>query len=126
MGVQTVNYPGMHRKAIAFADNYLFLGQLEDDREALTVLTHEKWHYKLGAFYAPDAPYAEKSRAETRVEHRTLRELVPKETLIRLLREGLPVHEIAETLEVPESVLWEAWHYYRDSDAQFGAATEEP
>lgn len=125
MGVQVENCPAMSQKAVAFADNFLVLGQLEDDREALTVLTHEKWHYKLGAFYPLDATYGEKCRAEARVEQHALRELVPKEELTRLLQSGMPAHEIAEALEVPETLILEAWYYYRDTDAHFGVSPNE-
>ena len=59
MGVKTIDCPGLSRKALAFADGYLALGKLESEKEALAVLTHEKWHYKLGAFYRADAPYAQ-------------------------------------------------------------------
>ena len=125
MGVKTIDCPGLSRKALAFADGYLALGKLESEKEALAVLTHEKWHYKLGAFYRADAPYAQKQQVEARVDRRALDELVPKARLTQLLRQGLRVYEIAEVLEVPETVVWEAWRYYKDTDARLWAEENE-
>ena len=83
------------------------------------MLTHEKWHYKLGAFYRHDAPYEQRCRAEAQVNRAALQELVPKCRLAALLRQGLSVSEVAETLDVPEAQIWEAWRFYRDTDDRF-------
>ena len=48
-----------------------------------------------------------------------LQELVPKCRLAALLRQGLSVSEVAETLDVPEAQIWEAWRFYRDTDDRF-------
>lgn len=125
MGVLAVPCPEMTKKAMAFADGYLLLGQLEGSREAVTVLTHEKWHYKLGAFYRMDTPCAEQARLEARVSRKAIGELVPKAQLTRLLRQGLRVYEIAELLEVPEATIWEAWRYYKDTDEHLWENPEE-
>ena len=64
MGVMVVSCPdATTRKAVAFCDDFLVLGQLEGETDAHAVLTHEKWHYKLGAFYRHDAPYEQRCRA---------------------------------------------------------------
>lgn len=125
MGVMVVSRPEATRhKAVAFQDDFLVLGALANEPEAHCVLTHEKWHYKLGAFYRVDAPYALRCRAEALVNRAALQELVPKRRLASLLRRGLSVSEVAETLDVPEAQIWEAWRYYRDIDDHFCTGEE--
>ena len=120
MGVTVVSCPdATTRKAVAFCDDFLVLGQLEGETDAHAVLTHEKWHYKLGAVYRHDAPYEQRCRAEAQVNRAALQELVPKCRLAALLRQGLSVSEVAETLDVPEAQIWEAWRFYRDTDDRF-------
>ena len=88
MGVMVVSCPdATTRKAVAFCDDFLVLGQLEGETDAHAVLTHEKWHYKLGAFYRHDAPYEQRCRAEAQVNRAALQELVPKCRLAALLRQ---------------------------------------
>ena len=124
MGVMVVAKPQITtHKAVAFQDDCLVLGDLQGEQEANTVLTHEKWHYKLGAFYKADAPYEQRCRAEAQVNRAALQELVPKRRLAALLRQGLTVSEVAEALDVPEAQIWEAWCFYREADGRF--CTEE-
>ena len=125
MGVMVVSAPQTtSHKAVAFRDNFLVLGELQGEQDANAVLTHEKWHYKLGVFYKADAPYGQRCRAEALVNRAALQELVPKSRLAALLRQGLTVSEIAETLDVTEAQIWEAWCFYRDADGRFCCGDE--
>lgn len=121
MGVMVVSRPDLcrRRSATAFRENFLVLGELHGEKQTNAVLTHEKWHYRLGAFYQFEAPYEQRSQAEARANRAALQELVPKQRLALLLRKGLSVSEIAEALDVNEIHIWEAWRLYRELDQRY-------
>ena len=125
MGVEVLSMPQLTRKAIASADGYLAVGNMEDSREDHTVLTHEKWHFKLGAFYRAGASYTDRLRCEGAVDRAALRELVPKERLTALLRRGRTLEEIADTLDITPALVVQAWEHYRQADPTLWRVPED-
>ncbi len=124
MGVLVFPCPLLHRKAIASSDGFVGLGQMENSREAHTVLAHELYHFKTCAFYAPDDAVARR-RNEAQVHRALVLNLCPKEKLSALLGQGLNIHEIAEELEITEQLLCEAFAFYQGQDPTFCHAEDD-
>jgi hypothetical protein len=116
MGIRIIHCPCLQRKAIAGEEGFVVVGEIADSREARTVLEHEKQHFRLSAFYTQYADSTMRRRGEARVNRALIRELCPKKTLCALLRQGRTVAEIAETLEVTEELVVDAYAFYSEQD----------
>lgn len=112
-GVIIFDRAPIKRKSIVDPEGFIALSNSVDtSAEEHCVLTHDKWHLKLGAFYPPCSPYQLKAQMEYRVNKRALMEVVPLDLLKMTLSTGMPLEEVAEDFEVPVEILAEAISLY--------------
>lgn len=104
------------RKSIVDPDGVIGLScSIDTSAEEYTVLSHDKWHLKLGAFYPLGSPYQLKAQMEYRVNKRAIMEAVPLDLLKMAISTCMPMDEVAENFEVTPDVLAEALELYRSS-----------
>lgn len=87
------------------------------DGELKLRLCHEKNHHKTGLLYDRISIYETRDRYETRVQRRTIRELLPEELLDEAYAQGCTeLWQIAEYVGYPERFVQEAIDYYKIAD----------
>ena len=84
-------------------------------REEVTALIHEEGHFNSGAFYVPYSPYLVKEQAEYRADKAAVLKRIPLVELVREIRCGFSVWEIADHFNVEPSFIWRAYTIYRDN-----------
>lgn len=79
-----------------------------------TALAHEMGHITSGAFYALDAPDAERAQCEYKADKRAALLLIPPEDLKKAMRAGaVEAWQLAEVFDVPERFIRRALYIYR-------------
>lgn len=113
-GVVIFDGAPIKRKSIVDPDGFIALSDsVETSAEEYCVLTHDKWHLKLGAFYPPRSPYQLKAQMEYRVNKRALMEAIPLNLLKMAFSTGMPLDEVAEDFEVTLDTVAEAVILYK-------------
>ena len=114
-GIVVLDCEELQRKSIISPDGFIGLGKLANSAEEHSVLLHDAWHLRLGAFYTIHSPFCIRAQMEHRVNKRALMTSVPPDELGRMLKAGDELWEIAEQLEVPEGDIIKAYLMYRDN-----------
>lgn len=84
--------------------------------EEQVCLGHELGHCLYGGFYSRNTPFDIVERHEVRADHWYIRKAIPKDVLLRLLRDGNQPWEIAEKLDTTEDYVRRAYYYYMDNE----------
>lgn len=84
--------------------------------EEQACLGHELGHCLYGGFYSKNTPFDMIERHEVRADHWYIRKAIPKDVLLRLLRDGNQPWEIAEKLDTTEDYVRRAYYYYMDNE----------
>ena len=111
-------------KSISLFDNGSFFIGLDNSApitfiEEQTHLGHELGHCLTGSFYNRYSEYDLKARHERRADIWAIKTMVPAALLVDLLKSGLSVYEISETLSVTEDYIVKAYFYYKDHGVSF-------
>lgn len=113
-GIVVLDCEELQRESIISPDGFIGLGKLANSAEEHSVLLHDAWHLRLGAFYTIHSPFCIRAQMEHRVNKRALMTSVPPEKLGRMLKTGAELWEIAEQLELPEEDVISAYLLYKD------------
>ena len=114
-GVVVFDHCPIKRKSIVSEDGYIGLSdQVECEAEEHCILTHDKWHLDLGAFYTVCSPFQLREQVEYRVQKRTLMQLVPPEIVRMYISVEMPLEYMLEELEVTLPVFCEAVTLYKE------------
>lgn len=119
-GIDVDYFPMREAVAIALPDGCIAMDvdKIENSAEEKVILTHEKAHIDLGAFYNLYSPLDLKAKHEWKVQKRTIKKLVPLDELQEALESGIAeVWELAEYFDVPEDFISEALQYYQDNQS---------
>lgn len=81
--------------------------------EKRCVLLHEIYHclIKKGFYHLNSSPYKRKA-IEGRVKNKMVKDLIPFDTLVDLIKKNYAKYEIAEELEVTEELIYDAYTIY--------------
>ena len=113
-GATILDCPNLNCKSIVSPDGFIGTGKINSQAEEHSVLAHDKWHLKLGAFYTIASPFVLREQMEYKVKKRALMEIVPLKQLKELLLADICLAEIAEILEVTQNDILQAYLLYRD------------
>lgn len=113
-GIVILDCPNMDRLSVVSPDGYIGISSIESSALEHSVLAHDRWHFRLGAFYKVYSPFCIREQMEYRVKKRALMETVPPDTLCTMLASGDDLSEIAEELEVPQEDVLQAFLLYKD------------
>lgn len=113
-------------KSISLFDNGSFFIGLDNSApitfiEEQTHLGHELGHCLTGSFYNRYSEFDLKARHERRADIWAIKTMVPAALLVDLLKSGLSVYEISETLSVTEEYIIKAYFYYKDHGVSFSS-----
>lgn len=88
-------------------------GAILNNTEKRVVLLHEIYHLviKNGFYYLNDSPYKRKM-VEGRVRNRMVKDIIPFNQLVDLIKKNYSNYEIAEELQVTEELLNDAYQVY--------------
>lgn len=88
---------------------------LRSEKEEKIKVTHELGHCVTGAFYSQHTPLVTREICEARATHWSIRQLVPYDDLLQLIKRGIhEPWELAEHFDVPEDFMRDAIDYYQD------------
>lgn len=113
-GIVVLDCEELQRKSIISPDGFIALGKLANSAEEHSVLLHDAWHLRLGAFYTICSPFCIRAQAEYKVNKQALLESVPPSQLCKMLEAGWDIYDIADMLELPEDDIVKAYLLYKD------------
>lgn len=120
----TIRYAVMpHTRALALKLGEKFFigldyGVPENSAEERLMLAHELGHIQTDAFYGIRAPQERRTLAEAQAERWAVKQLVPKEEFIALLKNGAEEWELAEHFNVTEEFIRKAYRLYFECGMQ--------
>lgn len=85
---------------------------IENSAEERTHLAHELGHCATGAFYEVGSPLQVRGKAEYKANKWAVLRCIPKQDLIKLLKQGFQKWELAEHFNVTEDLVNTAMTYY--------------
>ena len=71
-GIVILDCPDMERLSVVSPDGYIGISKLENSALEHSVLAHDRWHLRLGAFYKVCSPFCIREQMEYRVKKRAL------------------------------------------------------
>lgn len=67
-GATILDCPNLNCKSIVSPDGFIGTGKINSQAEEHSVLAHDKWHLKLGAFYTIASPFVLRNRWNTKLK----------------------------------------------------------
>ena len=117
LGIVVLSFPLADCKSISLEsdDNY-YVGidnvQLASSSEERVHLAHELGHCVTGAFYNEFSPINKRSKCEETADRWAIKKLINKDELLKQLKSGMEVWDLAEYFNVTEDYIKKAYHLY--------------
>lgn len=119
--ISVINHRMKNKAIICEIDDNYYIGldytNLDNSREEKEVLAEELGHYYTNSLYNINSDEETVRKKEYRARKWAIKTLVPPSALLKLEEKGCKYsYEIAEELEVSESLIETAYKYYKDNN----------
>ena len=117
LGIVVLSFPLPYCESISIEqdDNY-FIGiddkQLDSSKKERVHIAHELGHCVTGSFYNEYSPVDNRGKCEAAADRWAVKKLINKDELIKQLKSGMDVWDLAEYFNVTEDFIKKAYHLY--------------
>lgn len=117
LGIVVLSFPLPDCESISLEsdDNY-YIGiddmQLDSSKEERVHMAHELGHCVTGSFYNEYSPVDNRGKCEATADRWAVKKLINKDELLKQLKSGMEVWELAEYFNVTEDFIRKAYHLY--------------
>ncbi len=117
LGIVVLSFPLPDCESISLEsnDNY-YIGiddiQLDSSKEERVHMTHELGHCVTGSFYNEYSPVDNRGKCEATADRWAVKKLINKDELLKQLKKGMEVWDLAEYFNVTEDFIRKAYHLY--------------
>ncbi len=117
LGIVVLSFPLPDCESISLEsdDNY-YIGiddmQLDSSKEERVHMAHELGHCVTGSFYNEYSPVDNRGKCEATADRWALKKLINKDELLKQLKNGMEVWDLAEYFNVTEDFIRKAYHLY--------------
>ncbi|MCM1508398.1 MAG: ImmA/IrrE family metallo-endopeptidase [Ruminococcus flavefaciens] len=123
-GIEVIHtyLPQNHSVSAMTQSGHCYIGidpfRLKNAAEEKVHLAHEIGHCETGAFYNPYSELDIREKSEYTANRWAVKKLIPKNELIKLLKQGYEKWDIAEYFDVTEDFVKIAMYMYFDAGIQ--------
>ncbi len=117
LGIVVLSFPLPNCESISLEndDNY-YIGiddmQLDSSKEERVHLAHELGHCVTGSFYNEYSLVDNRGKCEATADRWAVKKLINKDELLRQIKNGMEVWNLAEYFNVTEDFVRKAYHLY--------------
>lgn len=117
LGIVVLSFPLPDCESISLEsdDNY-YIGiddmQLDSSKEERVHMAHELGHCVTGSFYNEYSPVDNRGKCEATADRWAVKKLINKDELLKQLKNGMEVWDLAEYFNVTEDFIRKAYHLY--------------
>lgn len=117
LGIVVLSFPLPDCESISLEsnDNY-YIGiddnQLDSGKEERVHMAHELGHCVTGSFYNEYSPVDNRGKCEATADRWAVKKLINKDELLKQLKNGMEVWDLAEYFNVTEDFIRKAYHLY--------------
>lgn len=117
LGIVVLSFPLPDCESISLEsdDNY-YIGiddmQLDSSKEERVHMAHELGHCVTGSFYNEYSPVDNRGKCESTADRWAVKKLINKDELLKQLKNGMEVWDLAEYFNVTEDFIRKAYHLY--------------
>lgn len=117
LGIVVLSFPLPDCESISLEsnDNY-YIGiddiQLDSSKEERVHMAHELGHCVTGSFYNEYSPVDNRGKCEATADRWAVKKLINKDELLKQLKKGMEVWDLAEYFNVTEDFVRKAYHLY--------------
>lgn len=117
LGIVVLSFPLPDCESISLEsdDNY-YIGiddmQLDSSKEERVHMAHELGHCVTGSFYNEYSPVDNRGKCEATADRWAVKKLINKDELLKQIKSGMEVWDLAEYFNVTEDFIRKAYHLY--------------
>lgn len=117
LGIVVLSFPLPDCESISLEsdDNY-YIGiddmQLDSSKEERVHMAHELGHCVTGSFYNEYSPVDNRGKCEATADRWAVKKLINKDELLKQLKNGMEIWDLAEYFNVTEDFIRKAYHLY--------------
>lgn len=117
LGIVVLSFPLPDCESISLeSDDTYYIGvddmQLDSGKEERVHMAHELGHCVTGAFYNEYSPINSRGKCEETADRWAVKKLINKDELLKQLKKGMEVWDLAEYFNVTEDFIRKAYHLY--------------